>query len=184
MVYLQHPFSVETAGMIPVPFDSILSKPLWRSVFIRCRMITGRLLCGGTGETPWPRKKPVMCAHPAATKPRAGWAAARTAANGTPLRNARPRPSASAKRPKRLQNTKTPTLIFHGEDDRYGPCEMSRKLLQSCASPCTLFTVPGAGHGLSYMIDPEEYENRVYYFLNSIPRLAGKIKGTPVSKDS
>ena len=83
-----------------------------------------------------------------------------------------------------IKNAKIPILIIHGEDDRYVPCEMSRKLLQSCASPCTLFTVPGAGHGLSYMIDPEEYENRVYYFLNSIPRLAGKIKGTPVSKDS
>lgn len=83
-----------------------------------------------------------------------------------------------------IQTAKVPILIIHGEDDRYVPCDMSRKLRDHCASPCTLFTVPNAGHGLAYMIDPEGYENTVFRFLKSVPSVAGKIKGSPITPDT
>lgn len=83
-----------------------------------------------------------------------------------------------------LTKAKVPVLIIHGEDDRYVPCPMSYRLQSVCASPCTLVTVPGAGHGLAYMIDPEGYEKAVYRFLRSIPSLSNKIKGLPIREDT
>ena len=83
-----------------------------------------------------------------------------------------------------VKNAKIPILIIHGEDDRFVPCRMSRKLAEVCASSCTLFTVPGAGHGLAYMIDPKGYEEAIYRFLKSVPVLADKIKGIPIRDDT
>ena len=31
----------------------------------------------------------------------------------------------------------------------------------ACASPHKIFTVPGAGHGLAYMLDPEGYHSAI-----------------------
>lgn len=56
-----------------------------------------------------------------------------------------------------LKNAKVPVIFFHGEDDAFVPCEMSRKNYEACASKKMLVTVPGAGHGLSYPVAPETY---------------------------
>lgn len=50
-----------------------------------------------------------------------------------------------------------PVFLAHGEDDDYVPCQMSIDNYHACAAPKQLFTVPGAGHGLCYMIDKEGY---------------------------
>ncbi len=50
-----------------------------------------------------------------------------------------------------------PVLFIHGEDDNFVPCDMSRRLYDACASDKLLFTVKGADHGLSYLIDKEGY---------------------------
>ena len=50
-----------------------------------------------------------------------------------------------------------PVLIIHGEDDRFVPCDMSRENFEACASRKRLVTIPGAGHGLSYAVDPQRY---------------------------
>lgn len=50
-----------------------------------------------------------------------------------------------------------PVIFFHGEDDDYVPCHMSRENFDACRSPKRILTVPGAGHGLSYPVAPEEY---------------------------
>ena len=62
--------------------------------------------------------------------------------------------------------TKVPILIFHGEDDRFVPCEMSREI--SCANPhmITLVTIAEAGHGISYILDPKRYEMAVERFID------------------
>lgn len=83
-----------------------------------------------------------------------------------------------------LQKATVPVLLLHGEDDRFVPCEMSRKLQKICASPCTLVTFPGAGHGLAYMTDPEKYEIAVYQFLRSVPGIAESVKGIPIRSDT
>lgn len=64
-----------------------------------------------------------------------------------------------------LKNCRVPVLLIHGEDDRFVPCEMSRENAAACASEVTLLTVPGAGHGLSYMVDNPAYCRAVSAFL-------------------
>ncbi|MBR5093767.1 MAG: alpha/beta hydrolase, partial [Oscillospiraceae bacterium] len=64
-----------------------------------------------------------------------------------------------------LANTRLPILLVHGEADAFVPCEMSRELAAGCASPVTLETFPGAGHGGSYLSDPERYSRIVRDFL-------------------
>ena len=56
-----------------------------------------------------------------------------------------------------LKNAKVPVIFYHGEDDAFVPCDMSRKNYAVCASRKALVTVPGAGHGLSYPMDMERY---------------------------
>lgn len=58
-----------------------------------------------------------------------------------------------------------PVIFFHGEDDAYVPCDMSRNLYEACASRKQLVTVPGAGHGLSYPVAPTEYLQAVREFF-------------------
>ena len=49
-----------------------------------------------------------------------------------------------------------PILIIHGEDDRFVPCEMSRAIAAARAG-IYLHTFPGAGHGISNIIDTPRY---------------------------
>jgi len=50
-----------------------------------------------------------------------------------------------------------PVIFFHGEADDFVPCSMSVDNYNACAAPKELVTVPGAGHGLGYLVDPERY---------------------------
>ena len=56
-----------------------------------------------------------------------------------------------------LKNAKVPVIFYHGEDDDFVPCDMSRRNYAACASRKALITVSGAGHGLSYPVEPERY---------------------------
>lgn len=56
-----------------------------------------------------------------------------------------------------LRRSKTPVIFFHGEDDRFVPCEMSKACFDACASVKRLVTIPEAGHGLAYPVDPDRY---------------------------
>ena len=50
-----------------------------------------------------------------------------------------------------------PVIFFHGEDDDFVPCSMSHENYEACAGRKRLVTVPGAGHGLSYAVQPQRY---------------------------
>ena len=50
-----------------------------------------------------------------------------------------------------------PVIFFHGEDDDFVPCSMSQENFEACASRKKLVTIPGAGHGLSYAVQPQRY---------------------------
>ncbi|MBQ9861086.1 MAG: alpha/beta hydrolase [Clostridia bacterium] len=50
-----------------------------------------------------------------------------------------------------------PIIFFHGDNDAYVPCDMSRENYAACVSEKQLVIVPEAGHGLSYMLDGEGY---------------------------
>ncbi|MBE6765236.1 MAG: hypothetical protein E7546_05085 [Ruminococcaceae bacterium] len=56
-----------------------------------------------------------------------------------------------------LKNCTVPVIFFHGEDDAFVPCDMSRINYEACSSKKKIVTVPGAGHGLSYPVAPEKY---------------------------
>ena len=67
-----------------------------------------------------------------------------------------------------VANTRLPILLVHGEADDFVPCEMSREIAAACVSPLTLFTVPGAGHGGSFLVDKEGYKQAVETFLRQV----------------
>jgi len=56
-----------------------------------------------------------------------------------------------------LQHCEVPVLFFHGEDDDYVPSYMSEINYAACTSRKKLVMIPGAGHGLSFPVDPDRY---------------------------
>ena len=64
-----------------------------------------------------------------------------------------------------LKNAKVPVIFFHGENDDFVPCDMSRAMYEVCASKKRLVTVPGAGHGLSFPLAPQEYLDALRAFF-------------------
>lgn len=57
-----------------------------------------------------------------------------------------------------LSRCGVPVIFFHGDDDDFVPCGMSRENYEACAaSTKRLVITPGAGHGLCYPADPEGY---------------------------
>ena len=65
---------------------------------------------------------------------------------------------------KAMEHCRVPVIFFHGEDDAYVPCEMSVRNHAACAAPKKLVTIPGAGHGLCYCIDPPGYLDALRHF--------------------
>ncbi len=56
-----------------------------------------------------------------------------------------------------LKHARVPVIFYHGEADDFVPCDMSRRNYEVCTSRKALITVPGAGHGLSYPVQPKRY---------------------------
>ena len=52
---------------------------------------------------------------------------------------------------------KVPVILYHGEDDVFVPCDMSRRNFEACNARKAFITIPGAGHGLAYGVQPERY---------------------------
>ena len=75
-----------------------------------------------------------------------------------------------------MKTCKLPVLFFHGESDDFVPCAMSEKLYKACTSPKRILTVPGAGHGLGYLVDNEGYFKAVTEFFteNGVPTILHK----------
>ena len=65
-----------------------------------------------------------------------------------------------------MRECKVPVLFVHGTDDRFVPVEMTYENYKACESPKRLLIVPGAEHGMSYLIDKEAYEKTVKEFWN------------------
>lgn len=74
---------------------------------------------------------------------------------------------AGASAPAAISASRLPILLIHGEADKYVPCDMSRENAQ--ASPnATLVTVPGAGHGVSFLMDREKCVKALDNFMDSV----------------
>ena len=53
---------------------------------------------------------------------------------------------------------RVPVLFIHGTDGRFVPIKMTYENYKACTAPKRLLVVPGAEHGMSYLIDKEAYE--------------------------
>ena len=60
-----------------------------------------------------------------------------------------------------MKKCRVPVFFIHGEGDDFVPCSMCIANSNACSAPHKLFTVPGAGHGLAYMLDPEGYHRAI-----------------------
>ena len=56
-----------------------------------------------------------------------------------------------------VKNCRLPVIFFHGEADDFVPCWMSRENFEACTSRKAIYTVPGAGHGLSFPANQAQY---------------------------
>ena len=61
-----------------------------------------------------------------------------------------------------------PIIFIHGENDAFVPCDMSRACHAANPGGTKLFTVPGAGHGLSYLVDREGYLDNARRFFSPL----------------
>lgn len=66
--------------------------------------------------------------------------------------------------PHALAHCRVPVLFVHGTDDRFVPVKMTYENYKACAAPKRLFIVPGAEHGMSYLVDRAGYESAVRNF--------------------
>lgn len=58
---------------------------------------------------------------------------------------------------KSVKNAKVPIIYFHGESDDFVPCYMSEQNFAATASRKEIVKIPGAGHGLSFPVEQENY---------------------------
>lgn len=65
-----------------------------------------------------------------------------------------------------VKNCKVPVIFYHGEDDDFVPCDMSRKNYEACTSVKKLVTIPGAGHGLCYPVSKAVYLETLKEFFD------------------
>ena len=56
-----------------------------------------------------------------------------------------------------MRTATVPVIFYHGESDGFVPCYMSRENYEACTAPKCLYTAPGAGHGLCYLVAGEDY---------------------------
>jgi alpha-beta hydrolase superfamily lysophospholipase len=66
-----------------------------------------------------------------------------------------------------VKHTRIPVLLIHGDDDRFVPCWMSKKIYAACKGKAELSIFHGAGHALSYFTDTARYETIIEAFLKS-----------------
>lgn len=68
-----------------------------------------------------------------------------------------------------LQHSHLPLLIAHGEADDFVPCRMGVESFHAAATKDKqLITVPGAGHGMSYLVDRERMQAALEAFLDRL----------------
>ena len=65
-----------------------------------------------------------------------------------------------------VKNCKLPVIFFHGLDDDYVPSYMSQITYDACAAKKKLVMIPGAGHGLSFPVDPALYIHEMRLFFH------------------
>ena len=65
-----------------------------------------------------------------------------------------------------VKKSKTPILYIHGDKDDFVPTYMVDELYNATSSPKEKLIIKGAGHALSSSVDPYNYWNTVFNFIN------------------
>lgn len=65
-----------------------------------------------------------------------------------------------------LASSRIPVLFIHGKADTFVPCAMSQQGYDACQSEKELHLVEGAGHGRSYLFEPERLTKALVDFFN------------------
>lgn len=63
-----------------------------------------------------------------------------------------------------VKKIKIPTIFFHGDTDDFVPFYMAEDLFEACGAPKKFMRVSGAGHGLAYLKEKENYVNFISQF--------------------
>ena len=66
------------------------------------------------------------------------------------------------------QNERIPVFLVHGGADDFVPTDFGRENYAACAAEKELLIVPGAGHAVSFLVDPETYRARAAAFLDRV----------------
>ena len=66
-----------------------------------------------------------------------------------------------------MKTCTVPVILYHGEEDGFVPCDMSREIFEACTSRKALVTIPGADHGLAYIADPARYRETLIDFFHN-----------------
>ncbi len=70
-----------------------------------------------------------------------------------------------------MKECKIPVLFIHGADDHFVPVQMAYENYKACTAPKQLLIVPGAEHGMSYVVDQPLYEETVKKFWSDYDNL-------------
>ena len=62
-------------------------------------------------------------------------------------------------------NKEIPCLFVHGDADDFVPWRMSLENYYACRAPKELLIIHGAGHGLSFLVEPDRYKQKVLDFF-------------------
>lgn len=69
-----------------------------------------------------------------------------------------------------MKENRLPILFLHGTEDKFVPCEMTKETYAACVSDKALLLVEGAGHGTSYLQEPEKCKATLKEFLAKYSR--------------
>lgn len=67
-----------------------------------------------------------------------------------------------------VRSAKVPILILHGEADTFVPADMSREIAEARPDLIRRETFPGAGHGISLLVDETRYKRIVGEFTRQL----------------
>ncbi|MBQ8406559.1 MAG: alpha/beta hydrolase [Clostridia bacterium] len=65
-----------------------------------------------------------------------------------------------------VKGSRVPILLIHGDEDGLVPFEMSEEIYKTNEEMVQLEVFEGAGHGMSYIVDPDRYERVIKEFLS------------------
>lgn len=83
-----------------------------------------------------------------------------------------------------LKNCSIPVLFVHGTDDKFVPISMTFENCKACASPYKLLVVPGAEHGMSYILNKDGYERVTNEFFSENDAIPNKIDSDTIESEA